>query len=194
MGKRKVKTLATMVLLICMMTGCGMDRALSLEFSREQDGKTEAQEITSEEDVKESVTEIEMIYVHVCGAVVSPGLKELPAGSRAYDALELAGGFTEDADESYVNLAAFVTDGQKLYFPRKGEALEGLGGEKAKVNINAADEETLFTLPGIGSSRAKAILQYRKDHGPFGSIEELLEVPGIKEGIFEQFQDLIEVR
>ncbi|MBR6478576.1 MAG: helix-hairpin-helix domain-containing protein, partial [Lachnospiraceae bacterium] len=66
--------------------------------------------------------------------------------------------------------------------------------ENGKINVNSADEAALCTLPGIGSSRAKAILQYRREHGPFASVEELLEVPGIKEGILEQFRDLIEVR
>ncbi len=134
-----------------------------------------------------------MIWVHVCGAVRSPGLMEIAAGSRAGDALEMAGGFADDADTDYVNLAAFLEDGQKLYFPTVEESRTMAPEEKGetKVDLNRAGEEELCSLPGIGSSRAKAILKYRNEHGKFQSIEEVLKVPGIKEGLYEQIKDLI---
>ena len=133
------------------------------------------------------------IWVHVCGAVRSPGLMEIAAGSRAGDALEMAGGFADNADTAYVNLAAFLEDGQKLYFPTEEESGTLPLEEKSetKVDLNRAGEEELCSLPGIGSSRAKAILNYRKEHGKFQSIEEVLKVPGIKEGLYEQIKDLI---
>ena len=132
------------------------------------------------------------IFVHVCGAVANPGLYGLPLGSRAADALGLAGGFTEDADISYVNLAAFLEDGQQLYFPTKEERLSE--DRPSLININTADEEALKKLPGIGESRASAILKYRKEHGAFASTQDLLSVPGISETTWEQFKDLITVR
>ena len=132
------------------------------------------------------------IFVHVCGAVATPGLYGLPLGSRAADALLLAGGFTEDADISYVNLAAFLEDGQQLYFPTKEERLSE--DQPSLININTADEEALKKLPGIGESRASAILKYRKEHGAFASTQDLLSVPGISETTWEQFKDLITVR
>ena len=133
------------------------------------------------------------VYVHVCGAVREPGLKKLPAGSRVWDALELAGGFAEEADEAAVNLAAFLEDGSKIYFPTREET-EGRREEQIDlIGINTADEKTLLELPGIGSAKAKAILNYRKEHGRFSKAEELLEVSGISEGIFEQIKDLIRI-
>lgn len=136
----------------------------------------------------------EEIYVHVCGAVVDPGLKCLEKGSRAWQALEAAGGFTQEADISAVNLAKEVQDGEQLYFPAKEEAgdRQAEGGE-GRINLNTADEEKLCSLPGIGSTRAKAILKYRKEQGGFREIGELMEVPGIKEAIYDQICDLVYV-
>lgn len=134
------------------------------------------------------------LYVHVCGAVNSPGLVRLPEGSRVFDALEMAEGFAPEADTSAVNLAAVLTDGQQLYFPVFGEPAGEVYGETVLVNINTADERELCTLTGIGSSRAQAILEYRKRQGGFGSIEELMKVPGIKKSVYEKICDKITVK
>lgn len=136
------------------------------------------------------------LYVHVCGAVNNPGLKKLPEGSRAFDALEMAEGFSEEADPDAVNLAAYLTDGQQLYFPALGEEgyREAVDAESEKVNLNTAGEKELCTLQGIGTSRAQAILKYRREKGGFDRIEELMQVPGIKENIFEQICDRITVK
>ncbi|MBO7340555.1 MAG: ComEA family DNA-binding protein, partial [Lachnospiraceae bacterium] len=91
-----------------------------------------------------------------------------------------------------VNLAAFLEDGQQLYFPTKEERLSE--DQPSLININTADEEALKKLPGIGESRAKAILKYRKEHGAFAGTKDLLSVPGISETTWEQFKDLITVR
>lgn len=133
------------------------------------------------------------IYVYVCGAVNHPGVVALPEGSRAEAALEAAGGFREDARTDYVNLAARVGDGEKLYFPALGEEAEGSAenGENGLLNINAADEEALCTLPGIGISKARDILRYREENGPFESCEDLMKVPGIKSGVYEKIKDSI---
>ncbi len=138
-----------------------------------------------------------VIYVHVCGAVNSPGLKKLPEGSRAFDALEMAEGFTEDADADAVNLAALLTDGQQLYFPAEGESADpgsGMGGSTGKVNLNTANVKELCTLKGIGESRAEAILKYREEKGGFSNVEELMQVPGIKESIFQKICDQVTVK
>lgn len=150
----------------------------------------------SEQDVSGEETE-RVIYVHVCGAVNSPGLKKLPEGSRAFDALEMAEGFTEEADADAVNLAALLTDGQQLYFPAEGEIADpgsGMDESSGKVNLNTADVKTLCTLKGIGESRAEAILKYREEKGGFSEIEELMKVPGIKESIFEKIRDQVTVK
>ena len=191
-------------LFLAAATGCEADRALTLSRAAEsQDGGAAGKNVEgagagngaawggAEEGDSGGVQT--MIWVHVCGAVRSPGLMEIAAGSRAGDALEMAGGFADDADTDYVNLAAFLEDGQKLYFPTVEESRTMAPEEKGetKVDLNRAGEEELCSLPGIGSSRAKAILKYRNEHGKFQSIEEVLKVPGIKEGLYEQIKDLI---
>lgn len=187
------------MLLLCLsltacLAGCQTDRALTLESGSEARAKT-GEDTSSLVEGAEADGDQRVICVHVCGAVKDPGLKELPAGSRVWDALEAAGGFTEDADQDYVNLAGFPEDGQQLYFPTREEVLDQKLGreEQGKVDLNSADEAELCTLPGIGSSRAKAILKYRKEQGSFQSVDELLSVPGIKEGIYEQIRDLVTV-
>lgn len=137
------------------------------------------------------------IYVYVCGAVNSPGVVALPEGSRAEEALKEAGGFREDARTDYVNLAARVTDGEKLYFPTLEETVEA-GGTEADagdglVNINTADEALLCTLPGIGESRARDIVSFREENGPFGDCEDIMKVPGIKSSVYGKIRDKIKI-
>lgn len=137
------------------------------------------------------------IAVYVCGQVVCPGVVYLDAGARAVDAVEAAGGFAEEADTEYVNLAAHVSDGEKLYIPdlqeglmlreREEELLAGL------VNINTADKELLMTLPGIGESKALDIIAYREKQGVFERAEDLMKVSGIKESLFLKVKERIVV-
>ena len=138
------------------------------------------------------------ILVHVCGAVKAPGVVELFEGSRVADALEAAGGFAINAAESSVNLADWVEDGQMLFFPTREEA-ESLAvreenAARGLVNINSAEVEELCTLPGIGESRALDIIAYREAYGAFTSCEEIMQVTGIKSGIYEKISDRITVR
>lgn len=138
-----------------------------------------------------------LIYVYVCGAVQEPGVVALPVDARAEEALALAGGFREDADLSYVNLAAKLTDGEKLYFPTVDEA-ETLttameNAAAGIVNINTAGSEELCTLSGIGESRAAAIIAYRTEHGGFASKEDIMLVSGIGESAYAKLADFITV-
>ena len=182
------------------LSGCQADRAMTLEWKESgaqgeagggEDARTDGAKEGSSGDGEETAEA--RIFVHVCGAVRDPGLKELPAGSRVFDALELAGGFAEDADEAAVNLAGFLKDGQQLYFPAVGEQVQSAAAE-GKLDLNQADEAALRSLPGIGESRAKAICQYRREHGDFTKVEELMQVPGIKEAIYLQIKDLVTVQ
>ncbi len=154
-------------------------------------------------------------YVYVCGAVNAPGVYELPAGSRVYEAIAMAGGMTGEADGRSLNQAAQVADGQQItvYTREEAEKLQkngssaamagqdaGSGGnlsagesEKAKVNINTAGREELMTLHGIGAARADAILAYREQHGAFSRIEDIMNVEGIKEKAFAKIRDDIVV-
>jgi competence protein ComEA len=147
----------------------------------------------SDQEVREEAT----ICVYVCGAVQNPGIAALPAGSRANDAVAMVGGFTHEADDSYVNLAAYVADGEMIYIPTKEESVQLKTAEQTKakglVNINTADSEALCTLPGIGESRAQDIIRYRQEQGGFASPEDIMQVPGIKEAAFAKMKDYIVV-
>ena len=199
--KKSVVVLFACVFFAWMAAGCQSDQALQFDESGQvtgAEGNPEGESQGNGSDgtpsaVEGGVTPMPSVIVHVCGAVRDPGVKTLPAGSRAADALEMAGGFTEAADQSYVNLAAFVEDGQQLYFPEKGEKPRESMEEGGPVDLNSADETALQTIPGIGESRAKAILKYRKEHGRFLEVEELLQVPGIGDVLYQQIQDLVTV-
>ena len=154
------------------------------------------------------------IIVHITGEVKNAGIIELPEESRIADAIEQAGGVTEEADLDQVNLAFVLSDGQKIYIPNKKEreANEGKvyitaesgnnviikdkveGGKKQKVNINEAKQEELEELPGIGPSIAKKIIEYREQNGKFTSIDELQEVKGIGEAKLENIKEYITVK
>ena len=141
------------------------------------------------------------IFVHILGAVASPGLYELREGDRAVDAVAAAGGFAEGADQSGLNLARFVSDGEQIVVPLVGEppvAAPG-GGASAgavvpgKVNINTADAAALETLPRVGPAMAERILAWRDENGRFSAIEDLMSVTGIGEKTFDGLKDLVTV-
>ncbi len=135
------------------------------------------------------------ICVYVCGAVEAPGIVFLPEGSRAADALEAAGGFASHAAVDAVNLAAKISDGEKLYFPDceeyRAQAEKQASASAGLVNINTADAAQLCTLPGIGESRAADIIAYREAHGGFASCEDIMNVSGIKENVYNKISDKI---
>ena len=168
--------------------------------------KSEPKIETQETEVLESVeppeeTEADasekMIYVQVSGAVVSPGVYELPEGSRIFEAIELAGGLTEEADAKQMNQAQVLSDGQMIYVMHQGESAEEdnseAESEDGKVNLNTATEEQLMTLPGIGQAKAKSIIAWREENGGFTRIEVLMEIEGIKDGVFSKIKDNIKV-
>ncbi len=191
--------------ILLLMTGCGVkDEAIVLIPSGE-----ETQELATLESVEqaaemmdgnrdEAFPEEKMLYVYVCGAVQNPGVVEVPEGSRAQEALQLAGGMTSAADPFYVNLAETVTDGQKLYFPtaEEAESLENAvkAAEAGLVNINTADVSELCTLPGIGASRAADIVRYREQNGDFQAKEDIMKVSGIKQNAYDKLCDKITVQ
>lgn len=160
-----------------------------------------------------------IIYVHVCGQVACPGVYPLPAGSRIYEAIETAGGILESGAGECLNQAAQVEDGQQVYVPSDEEvrqaqqgsaeggpyiAQQGITGSRqpsgqaapaddGKVDLNTASKEQLMTLSGIGEAKAASIIAYREEHGDFRKIEELMEVQGIKEGVFNKVRNQIRV-
>ncbi len=187
------------------------------EEGKESSGEHEKEDAASNEDCGEDRGDCEetgaMLYVHICGAVCSEGVYALPAGSRVTDGIKAAGGFREDADESFHNLAALLADGQKVYVPTRKEtealslpertggadgSLTGVSGAYGsetgkKVNLNKAGFAELMTLNGIGEAKAESILKYREKVGRFQSIEELKKVSGIGDAMFERIREDIVV-
>ena len=153
-----------------------------------------------------SAPEPARIVVDVVGAVVRPGVHELPASSRVVDAVDAAGGFTAEADRIRLNLAEPLMDGARVWVPAVGESsgpdlvpvITGSGGSTAggagrgtgseTVDINTADAGALEALPGIGPSLAAAIVEHRERNGPFASVDELVEVSGIGPVKLEQIR------
>ena len=142
------------------------------------------------------------VYVYVCGAVNAPGVYELKEGARVYEAIQLAGGLTEAAAADAVNQARIVTDGEQIRVPTVEEAQSrgaGVAGEVTegtennKININTAGKEELMTLTGIGEAKAESIMDYREKNGSFKSVEELMQIEGIKEGVFNKIKDDITI-
>ena len=136
-----------------------------------------------------------MIYVQVAGAVHKPGVYELPEGSRVFQALELAGGVTADAQLKSLNQAAPVSDGDMIWVMTVEEAaVQPAQAEDGKVNLNTATKEELMELPGIGAAKAASILAYREANGSFTKIEDLMKIEGIKEGVFSKIEDYVIVQ
>ncbi|MFT4052387.1 MAG: ComEA family DNA-binding protein [Microbacterium sp.] len=141
--------------------------------------------------------ELPSLYVHVYGAVVAPGLYRLDEGARVMDVIAAAGGLTPDADDTAVNLARRLTDGEQLRIPVAGEAsapaTDAGAASDGRVNLNTADATALDTLPGIGPAIAERIIQWREDNGAFTSVDDLLSVSGIGEKTLAALRDLVTV-
>ncbi len=162
---------------------------------KKQDAPSEpikTEEVSSEEETEE--IKKETVCVHVCGSVVTPGVYYLEEGSRIHEAVDLAGGLTEEAAGQYINLAETVKDGEQIYIPSITELEAGYETPSdGLVNINTAEIDELKTLPGIGDIKAEAIISYREDHGGFSDIQEITNVEGIKDSSYEKIKDYIKV-
>lgn len=138
------------------------------------------------------------IVVHISGAVLKAGVVTMPAGSRVVDALKAAGGPAVGADVNVVNMAALLVDGQQILIPSRGEGAsgsqsvrQGVKPANEKISINTADAAALDTLSGIGPAMAQKIIDYRTAKGPFRSLEDLKNVPGIGEGKYQSIKEKI---
>ena len=191
--------------------------------SRKEQAESDDSDADNGKDINSTEeTQPEMIYVDVCGAVANPGVFQLAAGSRVFQAIEAAGGYLPEAALTCVNRAGVLTDGQQLYILTQEEMerqgldpaemagasdgqMNGSAGtgqntgmtaqvqQDNRININTADEAQLTTLTGIGATRAQAIIAYREENGPFAAIEDIMNVQGIKEGTFAKIKDEIVV-
>lgn len=151
------------------------------------------------ESGQQSRNETAQAYVYVCGCVVNPGVYQCASDSRIYEVITQAGGFTEDADRTYLNLVDRISDGQKLLVPAVKENENMSSGQTdqtvaAKVNINTASKDQLMTLPGIGESKANDIIASRNTEGRFDTTEDIMRIPGIKEAAFNKLKDLISTK
>lgn len=161
-----------------------------------------AYQIAEEPSEKVEKGESNELVVDVKGAVKNPGIYRLPSEARMMDAITEAGGASKEADLDRVNLAAPLSDGMAIYIPKKGEEnlpipgveAGGEGSQGGKININTAGIDELQQLNGIGPSKAEAILRYREENGPFSTVEELTNVPGIGEKTLENLREQVTVR
>ncbi len=220
---RHFKTVLILAFVFCLMlcTGCGDSYSVE-SFSEDGDAsastdtaESETEEANgmqntessddSEESTGDNESETGIIYVYVCGAVNNPDVYELPLGSIARDAIEMAGGLTEEAAVDHINPAKRINDGDRIYVPYEEDVQSGTFSEdiyeadandtdNGKININTAGKEELLKLPGIGNSKAESIIAYRNEHGAFSDVKEIMNVSGIGESIYEKLKDMVIVR
>ncbi|ANR75672.1 helix-hairpin-helix domain-containing protein [Streptococcus sp. oral taxon 064] len=167
--------------------------AVSKDSSSEKEIKKEEKDESAEQD---------LITVDVKGAVKSPGIYDLPVGSRVHDAVQKAGGLTEEADSKSLNLAQKISDEALVYVPTKGEEVAsqqtGSGttastSKDKKVNLNKASLEELKQVKGLGGKRAQDIIDHREANGKFKSVDELKKVSGIGAKTIEKLKDYVTV-
>ena len=171
-------------------------------FSKKEvsvEGTTVVETTMLVEKTEVSTTQETVIFVDIKGEVKNPGVYQMKVGDRVKDALDAAGGLTEEADSQKVNLAKRLEDQMVIVVPKVGEEAEEIpAGEtrneatkEGKVNINTATVEELKTLKGVGEKKAEAIIEYRKKNGSFQTKEDLMKVRGIGKKLFESFQERI---
>lgn len=191
-GNKYKLLLSIPAVIACILFGCERKEKVLLTDLKAVEEETDPSN-QAVDMVNEAEDACDLIVVHICGAVVSPGVYEFPAGSRIYQAVEAAGGFSKEARQDYLNQAAILQDGSKLYVPTLEEAAEVMPEDDGLVNINTATEEELCSLTGIGSGKAKSIIAYRTEKGSFKAIEDIMNVEGIKDGLFQKIRDSITV-
>ncbi|MBR1693235.1 MAG: helix-hairpin-helix domain-containing protein [Lachnospiraceae bacterium] len=196
------------------------DGSFAQEAGGVQKSASEQEQLRQMPEEAEQSSQPQTCYVYVCGAVALPGVYEVLAGTHLCDVIGYAGGMTEDGEETSFNQAATVSDGMMLIVPTKeewadgafvtgqdglpvravsgaasgqGDAGSGALSQDGLLSINEASAEQLSSLPGVGKVKAESIVAYRQEHGAFESIEEIKNVPGIKDGLFEKIKTKIKV-
>lgn len=207
MYQKKRKKITWRIAVICclalLLAGCDHQAGFYVEQQEEAEAGQEAgsQDSGNAGDSREADSQgggnAEMIYVQVSGAVAAPGVYQLPEGSRVFEVVELAGGMTEEADMNSLNQAQVLSDGQMIYLYAVGEQQAVGSSETAqkddRLDINTATAEELMALPGIGQSKAESIIAFREEHGAFEKTEDIMNIEGIKEGVFSKLKNRIKV-
>ena len=205
--KRKIWMVLLWAFLLTTVSACNENKTVYLETSAgEGAGETEQEQMEADgtKESPEEETQEMLCYVYICGAVAKPGVYAVPSHARVYEVISLAGGLLAEAGEQAVNQAREVVDGEMIRVPTKeeliaGEAEQSFGDEGTEaqdglIDINRADAAELMTLPGIGASKADSIISYREENGGFSSIEDIMNVEGIKEGVFNRIKEHIKVK
>ena len=202
LNKKQKIIVASLIAVMCMVIGYYIiNKTEKYDYAALE----KVDNVIEENEVEEKENEMEeKIIIHITGEVEEGGIIELEKGARISDAIEEAGGITEEADLSNVNLAYSLSDGQKIKIPNINEKNEeAIVEEKAgdniiieenkeeKININKATQTEIETLPGIGPSTALKIINYRNEHGKFKNVEDIKNVPGIGDTKFENIKEYI---
>lgn len=220
MNRKNKKRITTVAVALFFLAGGIWYFAATADGSSQQDEETTLTGVLETIRQEASITpqmepdslekeEIKTLVVYVCGAVNQPGVYELSEDSRLYEAVTLAGGFSPEADAAYHNLARNLSDGERIYILSTEETkllttMQQVEGEEkqetnssadgTKINLNTATAEQLTSLPGIGEAKALAIIEYRNKAGRFESTEEIKNVSGIGEAMYEKIKDKIMIQ
>ena len=188
-------------------SGSSTEKQELQEPFRDENGSVQGESTVETQEYVEN-SEKSGVYVYICGEVSNPGVYELSEDSRIYEAVDAAGGFTENAARESINLASKVSDGMQITIYNKEEAAslpaggtsagknsgqDQMSGSSSLVNLNTATKEELMTLKGIGESKAEDIIRYREKSGGFKKIEDIMKISGIKEAGFQKIKDSITV-
>lgn len=199
--KNKLLFLTLFLFVVTPLSGCGNQQKTTF-LCEEPAGQDLFEDFAVSDDV--SVFEEKDIYVSVQGEVANPGVYLMPSGSRVFELINQAGGVTENADTSGINMVYTLEDGMQIIVPgfveedafivSKDMTPANADSSSGLVNINTASLNELMTLPGIGETRARAIMDYREKGGHFDTVEDIKNVSGIKNGIYTGLKDSICVK
>lgn len=200
MLKKLDKQKKIVIAIIAIVVILGIIKIIDNNYQTKEDykiGQTEEKTKITEEKQTE-----EVIIVYITGEVNSQGVIKLASGSRIADAIEKAGGLTDNANIKNINLAYELEDGEKIYIPNINEPeivvsndSDNSNTEKNEtININKAGTEELQNLNGIGAGLSKSIVEYREENGKFKQVEDLMNVPGIGESKFNKIKEQIKVK
>lgn len=192
----KIKVMLYLVVCTIVICACEKEEPVIMQEITEIVTEEQNTEMEKEAEPKEADTNV---YVYLCGAVQQPGVYEVKSGTRLFEVIDLSGGLTSEAACDYVNQAREISDGEQIRIPTREEAKEmqtkSQEQEKTdtKIDINTASKELLCTIPGVGKSKAEAIITYREEKGNFQSIEDIKKVTGIKDGMYGKMEAYITV-